>query len=196
MGFKPASYLSVLVEKHLKGKNNLPKNLGVGIRPLHKSVIVKMTSLCGWEGPREITQTTQKLSKSHRSWLSQKRSFQDVHLRPRLCPPGSLSCVNFSRTKISTHKFLTTCLKGISTQLLMLKLLTESGSKLYLASHFSSSKTEAPTNQWAENSMDQNQGNYVRWWRSQEENRGGYVNSNASPTLLETHQSRSINCCP
>lgn len=33
MGFKPASYLAVLVQKHLNGKNNFPKNLGVGIRP-------------------------------------------------------------------------------------------------------------------------------------------------------------------
>lgn len=128
-------------------------------------------------------------------WARGEASFQDVHLRPRLCPPGSLSCVNFNRTKISTHKFLTACLR-ISTQLLMLKLLTESGSKLYMASHFSLSKTEAPTNQWTEASRDQNQGDYVRWWRSQEENRGGYVNSNASPTLLEKHQSHSINCCP
>lgn len=101
--------------------------------------------------------------------------------------------VNFSRTKISTHKFLTTCLR-ISNQVLMLKLLTESGSNLYMASHFTCPGPRfQQTNEPNEASMDQNQANCVRWrQRSQEENQCGYVYNDAKPTMLQKHQIQEI----
>lgn len=76
----------------------------------------------------------------------------------------------------------------------MLKLLTESGSNLYMASHFSLSRTEAQqTNEPNEASMDQNQANCVRWQqRSQEENQCGYVYNDANPTMLQKHQIQEI----
>lgn len=107
-----------------------------------------------------------------------------------VCP--SQTKVWTSAELISTHKFLTTCLR-ISNQVLMLKLLTESGSKLYMARHLKLSRTEAPTNQLAKASMDQNEANWVRWrQRSQEENQCEYVHNDANPTLLQKPQIQEI----